>query len=81
MGVELARQRPGLCSIDFVYGPGGFYNLGPHRNEEPLGGQYPDVPRLVQQEGALELVVPSPEEATDPHRGLSMDEWEATSTS
>jgi hypothetical protein len=81
MGVELARRCPGLCSIDFVYGAGGYYNLGPRRNEEPLGGQYPDVPRLVQQEGALELVVPSPEEATVPHRELSTYEREATSAS
>jgi hypothetical protein len=81
MGVELARRRPGLCSIDFVYGAGGYYNLGPRRNEEPLGGQYPDVPRLVQQGGALELVVPSPEEATVPHRELSTYEREATSAS
>jgi hypothetical protein len=29
MGMVLARRRPGLCSIDCVYGPGGFYNLGP----------------------------------------------------
>ena len=27
MGAELARRRPGLCSIDCIYGAGQFYNL------------------------------------------------------
>jgi len=29
IGAQLARQRPGLCSIDCVYGRGRFYILGP----------------------------------------------------
>ena len=33
MGVELARRRPGVCSIGCVYGPGQFYNLGPRCSE------------------------------------------------
>ena len=70
MGVELARQRPGLRSIDCVYGPGGFYNLGPRRSPDPLPGQHLDAPRLVRQQGDLLLLVPSPQEATVPHREL-----------
>jgi hypothetical protein len=71
MGVVLARRRPGLCSIDCVYGPGEFYNLGPHRRG--LDGpqrQHLDRPRLIMQQGALLLLVPSPREATVPHREL-----------
>jgi hypothetical protein len=71
MGAELVRRRPGLCSIDCVYGPGQFYNLGPRRNDEDgLGGQRLDRPRLIMQKGALLLQVPSPREATVPHRDL-----------
>ena len=70
MGVELARRRPGLCSIDCVYGPGQFYNLGPRRSDrDGLRGQRLDTPRLIMQQGAL-LQVPSPREATVPHREL-----------
>jgi hypothetical protein len=67
---DMARQRPGLRSIDFVYGPGRFYNLGPRPLDDPLPGQHVEAPRLVQQQGALLLVVPSPREATVPHREL-----------
>jgi hypothetical protein len=71
MGVELARRRPGLCSIDCVYGPGQFYNLGPRRSDlDGLRGQHLDTPRLIMQQGALLLQVPSPREATVPHREL-----------
>jgi hypothetical protein len=28
MAAQVAWQRPGLCLIDCVYGPGQFYNLG-----------------------------------------------------
>jgi hypothetical protein len=71
MGVELARQRPGLCSIDCIYGPGGFYNLGPQDISEPLPGRQVNAPRLVRQEGGdLQLLVPSTREATVPHREL-----------
>jgi hypothetical protein len=71
MGAELARRRPGLCSIDCVYGPGQFYNLGPRRSDpDGLGGQHLDRPRLIMQQGALLLQVPSPREATVPHREL-----------
>jgi len=71
MGVELARLRPGLCSIDCVYGPGQFYNLGPRRRDpDGLSGQHLDGPRLIMQQGALLLQVPSPREATVPHREL-----------
>jgi hypothetical protein len=71
MGVELVRRRPGLCSIDCVYGPGQFYNLGPRRSDpDGLGGQHLDRPRLIMQQGALLLQVPSPREATVPHREL-----------
>ena len=71
MGAELARRRPGLCSIDCVYGPGQFYNLGPRRNDEDgLGGQRLDRPWLIMQKGALLLQVPSHREATVPHRDL-----------
>jgi hypothetical protein len=71
MGVVLARRRPGLCSIDCVYGPGGFYNLGPRRSDlDGLRGQNLDRPRLIMQQGALLLLVPSPREATVPHRKL-----------
>ena len=70
MGAQLARQRPGLRSIDFVYGPGRFYNLGPRPLEDPLPGQHVEAPRLIQQQSALLLVVPSPREATVPHREL-----------
>jgi hypothetical protein len=68
MGVHLARQRPGLCSIDCVYGPGGFYNLGQRRSPDPLPGQHLNAPRLIRQQGDLLLLVPSPQEATVPHR-------------
>jgi hypothetical protein len=71
MGVELARRRPGLCSISCVYGPGRFYNLGSRRSRRnALGGHKPDHPRLTVQEDALVLQVPSPREATVPHREL-----------
>ena len=71
MGVELARRRPGLRSIDCVYGPGHFYNLGPRRSDlDGLRGQRLDRPRLIMQQGALLLQVPSPREATVPHREL-----------
>ena len=72
MGVQLARQRPGLCSIDCDYGPGQFYNLGPRRSDvDGRRGQRLDLPRLIMQEGSLLLQVPSPREATVPHRELS----------
>jgi hypothetical protein len=67
---DMARQRPGLRSIDFVYGPGRFYNLGPHSLGGRLHGQHVDAPRLIQQQGELLLLVPSPREATVPHREL-----------
>jgi hypothetical protein len=70
MGSQLARQRPGLCSIDCVYGRGGFYNLGPRRHSDDLGGRQLDAPRLILQHGALLLQVPSPREAIVPHREL-----------
>jgi hypothetical protein len=71
MGAELARRRPGLCSIDCVYGPGQFYNLGPRRSDlDGLRGQHLDTPRLIMQQGALLLQVQSPREATAPHREL-----------
>jgi hypothetical protein len=70
MGAHLTRQRPGLRSIDFVYGPGRFYNLGPRSLGDRLPGQHVDAPRLIQQQGALLLLVPSPREATVPHREL-----------
>jgi hypothetical protein len=77
LGAELARRRPGLCSIDCVYGPGQFYNLGPRRSDlNGLPRQHLDTPRLIMQQGALLLQVPSPREATVPHRelrGLSFD--------
>jgi hypothetical protein len=69
MGVELVRRRPGLRSIDCVYGPGQFYNLGTRRSDvDGLGGQHSDGPRLIMQDGAIRLLVPSPREATVPHR-------------
>ena len=64
IGAQLARQRPGLCSIDCVYGRGRFYNLGPRRHRDRLRGQHLDAPRLIRQRGALLLLVPSPREAT-----------------
>jgi hypothetical protein len=71
MGAELARRRPGLCSIDCVYGPVQFYNLSPRRSDlDGLRGQHLDTPRLIMQQGALLLQVPSPREATVPHREL-----------
>lgn len=69
MGVQLARRRPGLCSIDCVYGRGQFYNVGPcHFDLDGLHGQRPDGPRLIMHQGALLLQIPSPREATVPHR-------------
>jgi hypothetical protein len=70
MGVHLAQQRPGLCSIDFVYGPGRFYNLGPRLLGDRLPTQHLDAPRLIRHQGALLLLVPSPQEATVPYREL-----------
>ena len=70
MGAQLARQRPGVCSIECVYGPGQFYNLGPQRLGDRLPGQHVDAPRLILHQGALLLLVPSPREATVPHRKL-----------
>src|SRR6185436_15013582 len=59
MGAELARRRPGLCSIDCVYGRGQFYNLGSRRSDlDGLGGQCLDGPRVIMQQGALLLQVP-----------------------
>jgi hypothetical protein len=70
-GAELARRRPGLCSIDCIYGPGQFYNLGSRRSDlDGLRGQHLDSPRLIIQQGALLLQVPSPREAIVPHREL-----------
>jgi hypothetical protein len=59
IGAQLARQRPGLCSIDCVYGRGRFYNLGPRRHRDRLRGQHLDAPRLIRQWRALLLLVPS----------------------
>jgi hypothetical protein len=71
MGAELARQRPGLCSTECVYGPGGFYNVGPRHISDPLPGEPLNAPRLVRQQGGdLQLLVPSPREATVPQREL-----------
>jgi hypothetical protein len=66
MGAHLARQRPGLCSIDCVYGRGRFYNVG----SRSMRSKELDAPRLIRQQGALQLLVPSPREATVPHREL-----------
>jgi len=75
LGAELARRRPGLCSIDCVYGPGQFYNLGSRRSDvDGLLGQQLDTPRLIMERGALLLQVPTPREATVPHRELR-DLW------
>jgi hypothetical protein len=69
MAVQLARRRPGLCSINCVYGPGRFYNLGPRRSRrDGLMGQKSDRPWLTVQQGTLVLQVPSPREAKVPHR-------------
>jgi hypothetical protein len=71
MGAELARRRPGLCSIDCVYGPGQFYDLGPRRSDlDGLRGQHLDTPRLIMQQGALLLQVPANREKKVPHREL-----------
>jgi hypothetical protein len=71
MGRELARRRPGVCSIGCVYGPGQFYNLGPRCSDvDDLRGQQLDGPQLIMQQGELLLLVPSPREATVPHREL-----------
>jgi hypothetical protein len=50
MGAQLARQRPGLCSIDCVYGRGRLYNIGPRRHPDRLRGQHLDRPRLIRQQ-------------------------------
>lgn len=78
IGVPMGRSwRPGMCSINCVYGPGQFCNLGPRRSDlDGLPGQHMDTntPRLIMQHGAVLLQVPSPREATVPHRevrGLS----------
>jgi len=70
MGVELARRRRGLASIECVYGPGQFYNLGSRRSGHNPNWQHADGPRLIMQPGGLLLEVPSPREATVPHREL-----------
>lgn len=70
MGVELAHRRPGLHSIECVYGPGRFYNLGPRRSRSNLSLQHADRPRLIMEQGGLLLEVPAPREATVPHRQL-----------
>ena len=76
MGVEVARRRPGLCSIECVYGTGHFYNLGLRRSVEDVRVQHLDEPpRLImhaadQAPGQLLLLVPSPRAATVPHREL-----------
>jgi hypothetical protein len=71
MGVELVRRRPGLRSIDCVYGPGQFYNLGTRRSDvDELRARHLDGPQLIMQDGAIRLLVPSPREATVPHREL-----------
>ena len=75
MGAQLVRQRPGLRSIECVYGRGRFYNLGPRRHPDRLPGQHASTPRLIQQLGALLLLVPSPREAIVPHRELSLPSW------
>jgi hypothetical protein len=67
---QLAQQRAGLCSIDYVHGRGRFCNLGLRRHRDRLRGQHLDAPRLIRQRGALLLLVPSPREATVPHREL-----------
>ena len=69
-GTQLARQRPGVRSIECVYGPGRFYDLGPRRHSDRLPGLHLGGPRLILQHGALLLLVPSPCEATVPHRTL-----------
>jgi hypothetical protein len=72
MGVELVRRRPGLRSIHCVYGCGQFYNLGTRRSDvDGLGGQHLDGPRLIMNDGGIRLLVPSPREATVPHRELA----------
>ena len=69
IGAQLDSAR-GLCSIDCVYALGRFYNLGPRRHRDRLRGQHLDAPRLIRQRGALLPRVPSPREATVPHREL-----------
>ena len=49
---------------------GRFYNLSPRRHRDRLRGQHLDAPRLIRQRGALLLLVPSPREASVPHREL-----------
>lgn len=71
MGVELARRRPGLNSIECVYGAGQFYNLGPRRSRGNPNMRHGAGARLVMQQNGLVLEVPSPREATVPHRELS----------
>ena len=70
MGVELAQRRPGLHSIECVYGAGQFYNLGPRRSRSNPHMRHGDAARLVMQQSRLVLEVPSPREATVPHREL-----------
>jgi hypothetical protein len=70
MGAQLARQRPGLSSIECVYGRGRFYNLGPRRHPDRLPEHHVNTPRLIRQRDALLLLVPSTREAIVPHREL-----------
>ena len=74
IGAEVARRRPGLCSIECVYGPGHFYNLGLRRRVEDLRVQHLDEPRLIMHsehaQSEVLLLVPSPRPATVPHRQL-----------
>ena len=70
MGVELARRRPGLHSIQCAYGAGQFYNLGPRCSRGNPNMRYGEGARLVMQQNELVLEVPSPREATVPHREI-----------
>jgi hypothetical protein len=71
MGVELARLRQDCARSTVSTGPAQFDNLGPRRSDAGgLGGQQLDGPRLIMQQGALLLQLPSPREATVPHREL-----------
>lgn len=65
MGAWLARERPGLRSIQITYGDGGTYNFGP---VPLLARDQPTSYRIRLDGAALLLDHPSPAEADVPHR-------------
>ena len=77
LGAYLARQRPGVLSIQIEYGGGRFYNLEPRRFSPrmPRVNVWRSQIRLRQQRGHLVLDLPDASEATVPQRPIPLPDF------